>query len=86
MFSEWVRFAMRALGFRVGSSPRNLGPGRDKGEDVTPSTLDALAAASLHSAAAAAQRKIVIVPMRVDESDADMLAWLRQNRTRVPPW
>ncbi len=37
-------------------------------------------------AALVAQGKITIVPMRVDESDPDMSAWLRRNKARIPPW
>lgn len=33
-----------------------------------------------------AEGKIVIVPMRVDEADQDLLAWLERNRERIPRW
>jgi 5'-nucleotidase len=47
---------------------------------------DAFPAPPGTDAALVAQGKITIVPMRVDEADPDMLAWLKQNRARIPPW
>jgi 5'-nucleotidase len=47
---------------------------------------DAFPAPPGSDAALVAQGKIVIVPMRVDEADPDMSAWLKQNRGRIPAW
>ncbi|MHB1192890.1 MAG: hypothetical protein ACYC6F_07560 [Longimicrobiales bacterium] len=47
---------------------------------------DAFPAPGGSDAALVAQGKIVIVPMRVDEADPEMSAWLRQNRARIPHW
>ncbi len=47
---------------------------------------DAFPAPAGSDAALVAQGKIVIVPMRVDEADPDMSAWLKQNRGRIPGW
>jgi len=47
---------------------------------------DAIPAPAGTDAALVVQGKIVIVPMRVDEADPDMGAWLRQNKARIPSW
>ncbi|HSW28584.1 MAG TPA: 5'/3'-nucleotidase SurE [Longimicrobiales bacterium] len=47
---------------------------------------DAFPAPAGSDAELVGQGKIVIVPMRVDEADPDMSAWLKQNKGRIPGW
>jgi len=60
------------------------GPGKERWSFQV--VRDAFPAPPGTDAALVAQGMITIVPMRVDESDPEMSAWLRQNKGRIPHW
>lgn len=83
-----VEVAEHARGLRTFKSELQPSPGGAPGKERWSFQVirDAIPAPAGTDAALVAQGKIVIVPMRVDESDPDMLAWLRQNKARIPGW
>ena len=64
--------------------PAGQAPGKERWSFQV--VRDAFPAPPGTDAALVAQGKITIVPMRVDEADPEMGAWLKQNKARIPPW
>lgn len=83
-----VEVTEHARGMRAFKAELQPTPGAAPGRETWSFQVvrDAFPAQPGTDAPLVAEGKIVIVPMRVDEADPDMLAWLKRNQPRIPAW